>query len=123
MRRHPIMRLPSARQSRSPALPLRRRRDPAAVAPASTVGLAVSSGPSGLFGPSRLAKIARLAGIAAVAGTAGMAVLAAGGCGHRPGAAAGPQGAATGHAAEAPRRGGTVVTGWTAEPNGVNELI
>jgi peptide/nickel transport system substrate-binding protein len=26
-------------------------------------------------------------------------------------------------AAEAPRRGGTVVTGWTAEPAGVNELI
>ncbi|HSF42158.1 MAG TPA: ABC transporter substrate-binding protein [Thermoanaerobaculia bacterium] len=28
-----------------------------------------------------------------------------------------------GTAEEAPRRGGTLVTGWTAEPNGVNELI
>ena len=93
------MRLPSARQSRSPALPLRRRHDPAAAALPATVGLAVSSG---ACGPSRLARIARLAGISGMAGIAGMAVLAAGGCGHRPGAAAGAHGAAAGHAAEVP---------------------
>jgi len=79
------MRLPSARPSRSPALPPRRRRSPAVAA----------------------------------ALTAGMAALAvvAGGCGRQPGPAAAAHGAA------APRRGGTVVTGWTAEPTGVNELI
>ncbi len=79
------MRLPSARPSRSPALPLRRR--------------------SAVF-----------AGVAGVAGLAAMAVVA-GGCGRQPGPAA------AAHDSASPRRGGTVVTGWTAEPTGVNELI
>lgn len=39
-----------------------------------------------------------------------------------PGPAAGPAGPATA-GEETPRRGGTVVVGWTAEPGGVNELI
>ncbi|MBV8200753.1 MAG: hypothetical protein JOZ15_09030, partial [Acidobacteria bacterium] len=68
-----------------------------------------------------------------------IAALAFAGCGQRPGnpsggqatappapeagsAAATPVPTAEG-AAGRPRRGGTIVTGWTAEPNGVNELI
>jgi peptide/nickel transport system substrate-binding protein len=64
-------------------------------------------------------------------------LLACGGRGPQAGAAASasgtPQlprtaapaaaGAGSGTAATRPRRGGTVVTGWTAEPSGVNELI
>jgi peptide/nickel transport system substrate-binding protein len=45
------------------------------------------------------------------------AVLLAAGCRQAPERAAGPD------AASGPRRGGTVVTGWTAEPGGVNNLI
>jgi peptide/nickel transport system substrate-binding protein len=45
--------------------------------------------------------------------------LLAAGCRQAPERAAGP-GAAS---ASGPRRGGTVVTGWTAEPGGVNSLI
>ncbi|MBV8202987.1 MAG: hypothetical protein JOZ15_20405 [Acidobacteria bacterium] len=63
------------------------------------------------------------------------AALAGGGCdgGHQRGASpanpAGPHdggaqaGAAAMAGAPSPRRGGTIVTGWTAEPLGVNELL
>src|SRR5258708_32052779 len=49
------------------------------------------------------------------------AALGAGGCdgGHH----AGPAGPAGAPGAAVPRRGGTIVTGWTAEPLAVNELI
>jgi len=46
------------------------------------------------------------------------AALLAVGCRQAPDRAAGPEAAAG-----KPRRGGTVVTGWTAEPGGVNSLI
>lgn len=46
-------------------------------------------------------------------------VLLAAGCRQAPERAAGPDPAS----ASGPRRGGTVVTGWTAEPGGVNSLI
>src|SRR5262249_27685046 len=46
------------------------------------------------------------------------AVLLAAGCRQGPERAAGPEAAAG-----KPRRGGTVVTGWTAEPGSVNSLI
>ena len=46
-------------------------------------------------------------------------VLLAAGCRQTPERAAGPDAAS----ASTPRRGGTVVTGWTAEPGGVNSLI
>ena len=49
-----------------------------------------------------------------------LAALLASGC--RPAEEKEP-GPANPAAAETPRRGGTVVTGWTAEPGGVNELI
>jgi peptide/nickel transport system substrate-binding protein len=58
--------------------------------------------------------------------------LAFAGCGRHHGetgtglagdAAAATSPAGTAGAAGQPRRGGTIVTGWTAEPNGVNELI
>lgn len=45
--------------------------------------------------------------------------LLAAGCGHRPEGAV----ADTEKTPAGPRRGGTVVTGWTAEPGGVNKLI
>ncbi|HSU84531.1 MAG TPA: ABC transporter substrate-binding protein, partial [Thermoanaerobaculia bacterium] len=45
------------------------------------------------------------------------AALLAAGCRQAPERAAGPE------KASGPRRGGTVVTGWTAEPGGVNSLI
>jgi len=45
--------------------------------------------------------------------------LLAAGCRQAPERAAGPDTAS----ASGPRRGGTVVTGWTAEPGGVNSLI
>lgn len=49
-----------------------------------------------------------------------LAALLASGC--RPAEEKEP-GPANASAAEAPRRGGTIVTGWTAEPGGVNEMI
>lgn len=49
-----------------------------------------------------------------------LAALLASGC--RPAEEKEP-GPAPASAAEAPRRGGTIVTGWTAEPGGVNEMI
>src|SRR5258707_1239805 len=45
------------------------------------------------------------------------AALLAAGCRQAPERAAGPE------KTSGPRRGGTVVTGWTAEPGGVNSLI
>ena len=50
-----------------------------------------------------------------------LAVLLLGGCGH--GESERPGKSTVGATAETPRRGGTVITAWIAEPGGVNEYI